>query len=238
MQGPRFRLRTRALLAVVACIALGCWGWVAYLSPGHRWHRMILSDDDSPHRWDAAAKAIKGEFPGVDRAEAIAALASALGDPSPRVRETAVYTLGTLRGPEARSIARSLAMTLGDASTVVRLRAVESLGSMAESDQEIRPVVIPALIGVLRDRTPDVRIEAGYWLTLMDRGESAIHVLEDAMFDGKDHQGRAALALGLLGSGEAPAVEALKLAADGSSDPRIREAATLALERLAEMPPR
>ena len=102
MNLSRFQFKFRTLMSMIACFALGSWVWVAYLSPVHRWHRIIRSDNESADRWEAATRAINGQVSGLDRAEAILALYSALSDSSYRVRETAAFTLGKFQGPEAR----------------------------------------------------------------------------------------------------------------------------------------
>ena len=130
MKLSRFQFRFRTLLSMIACFAVGLWAWVTYLSPVHRWHRMIHSDNESAARWEAASRAINGKISGLDRGEAISALCSALSDSSYRVRETAAYTLGRLRGLEARTAAPYLVKALKDADVTVRLKSAESLGSL------------------------------------------------------------------------------------------------------------
>src|SRR4051794_31980764 len=152
MKWSRFQLKFRTLMAMIACIALGCWVWVAYLSPVHRWHRMIRYDNESADRWEAATRAINGQVSGLDRAEAILALSSALSDASYRVRETAAYTLGKLQGPEARTAVPSLVKALKDEDITVRLRSAESLGSICSGDEEMRKLAVPALEEALKDR--------------------------------------------------------------------------------------
>jgi HEAT repeat protein len=228
----RFQFRFRTLLAMIVCFAIGSWAWVTYLSPSHRWHRMIRSDNESATRWEAAHRAINGQIPGLDRAEVISALCSALSDSSHRVRETAAFTLGKLRGPEARPVAPYLVKALKDADLAVRLRAAESLGSIYTPDDDMRTIAVPALVEALKDRSADVRIAAGFSLTLMDRGEPAIPVMTAAVREGRDQAGYAALSLGLCGSRDEEAIEALETAL-GSSDPKIKQASANALERLS-----
>ena len=74
MRRPRVQLRVRTLLALVTLVALASWVWVAYLSPTHCWQRAIRSDNESAERWEAANRGLRGQVPGVGRAEAIAAL--------------------------------------------------------------------------------------------------------------------------------------------------------------------
>ena len=185
-----------------------------------------------PHRWEAASRAINGQVSGLDRAEAILALCSALSDSSYRVRETAAFTLGRLHGLEARTAVPYLVKALKDEDITVRLRSAESLGSICSRDDETRKIAVPSLAAALKDRSEDVRIAAGFSLTLMDRGESAIPVMTAAVHEGQDHAGYAAVSLGLCGSRDEEAVEALRMAL-GSSDPMIRQASANALERLS-----
>ena len=118
MPWPRIRLRLRTLLALVACLALGLWAWVSYLSSFHRWHRTIRSDDESIARWEAARRGVAGQVAGVDRDEAISALCTALYDASPRVRETAASTLKDA-GPSARSAVPHLVRAMKDSDFTV-----------------------------------------------------------------------------------------------------------------------
>ncbi len=233
MRWPRFQFRFRTLLALVACFALGSWVWVTYLSPIHQWHRMIRSDNESAERWDAASRAINGKVSGLDQAEAISALCSALSDSSYRVRETAASVLGRFRGPETKSAAPYLVKALGDADPMVRLRAAESLGAIHSPENEIRTIAVPALTKALKDGNVDVRIAAGFALTLMDEGVAAVPEMTAAVRAGQDRVGFAALSLGLTGSRDAVAVRALKNAV-GSSVPKIRQASAAALRRLSE----
>ena len=223
-------------MSMIACFALGSWVWVAYISPVHRWHRVIRSDNESADRWEAAYRAISGQVSGLDRAEAILALCSALSDSSYRVRETAAYTLGRLHGLEARTAVPYLVKALKDEDITVRLKSAESLGSICSRDDEMRQIAVPALVDALKDKSKDVRIAAGFSLTLMDRGESAIPVMTAAVHEGQDHAGYAALSLGLCGSRDEEAVEALRMAL-GSKDPVIQQASANALQRLSTPSP-
>ena len=232
MKLSRFQFRIRTFLAMIACFAVGSWVWVAYFSPVHRWHRMIRSDNESASRWEAASRAIKGRIPGLDRDEAISALCSALSDPSYRVRETAAYTLGQLRGREASSAVPYLVLALKDRDDTVRLMSAKSLGFISSPDSDMRKIAAPALIEALQDKKDVVQIAAGFSLTLMDQGESAIPVMTTAVREGRDEEGYAALSLGLCGSCDKEAVDALTIAALGSSDPKIKQASADALARL------
>ena len=227
---PRFRLQT--LIVLVACSALGTWAWVEWISPTHRWRRMIRSDNESAHRWDAAEKAMKGLVPGVDRGTIVAEMLDSLSNPSPRVRQTAVATLGRLRGPEARPVVAPLVALLKDPDTEVRGSALGSLAQIAETDPETLPTIEPILVSSLADRSPDFRIAVGYRLTLMGRGEPAIPALEAALRDGHDQWSQAAYALGLPGSTDPRAVEVLEMAARHSSDPRTLRALAKAHKRI------
>jgi HEAT repeat protein len=231
MKLSRCQFKFRTLLLLIACLAVGSWIWVTYLSPVHRWHRTIRSDNESAARWEAACRAINGQVTGLDRAEAILALCAALSDSSYRVRETAAYALGRLRGLEARTAAPYLVEALKDADVSVRLRSAESLGSMCSPDEEMRKLAVPSLVEALKDRNVNVRIAAGFSLTLMDRGEFAIPTMTAAVREGQDHAGYAALSLGLSGSHDEEAVEALRMAL-GSSEPVVQQATANALERL------
>ena len=227
---PRFGIR--ALLVLVACCAIGSWAWVDLMSPSHRWQRAIRSDNESSHRWEAARAAISGKVDRLGRTEAIEAFVQALSDPSPRVRETAVWALRGLPGPEARLAIPGLIGALKDPSSSIRFQAVRSLGSIVQSEPAGRPPVIPALVGLLTDRNPEVRVRAGFWLSQMGRGEVAAPVLARAIREGHDADGFAALGLGLSGSTDPAAAAALKLAAEGSYDPGIRKMAVEALARI------
>jgi HEAT repeat protein len=185
----------------------------------------------------AASRAIDGRISGLDRAEAISAFCSALSDSSYRVRETAAYALGRLRGLEARTAAPYLVKALKDADISVRLRCAESLGSMCSSDEGMRKLAVPSLVEALNDRNVNVRIAAGFSLTLMDRGELAIPIMTAAVREGRDEAGYAALSLGLSGSRDEEAVEALRMAL-GSSEPVIQQASANALERFSTFDPR
>jgi HEAT repeat protein len=232
MKLSRLQFRSRGLLIIIACVAVVLWAWVTYFSPAGRWHRMIRSDNESAARWDAASRALKGQISGLERAEAISALCSALSDSSYRVRETAASTLGGLRGAEARLAVPSLVLALQDADTTVRLWSAGSLGSICCPDDDMRKIALPALIERLKDRSPEVRIAAGFALTLMDQGESAIPIMTAAVREGRDKHGLAVLSLALCGSSDDDAIAALKSAL-GSYYPKIRQASADALARLS-----
>jgi len=141
-----------------------------------------------------------------------------------------------LRGLEARTAAPYLVKALKDADVTVRLKSAESLGSLCGQDVDMRKIAEPSLVEALKDSSADVRIAAGFSLTLMGRGEMAIPVMTAAVREGRDQAGYAALSLGLCGSRDDEAVEALRMAL-GSSDPWIRQVSADTLERLATLKP-
>ena len=187
------QLRLRTLLGLIVCFALGSWAWVTYLGPLPRWYRKILSDNESPARWEAAAQGISGRVIGVDRDEAASALCMALYDPSPRVRETAAYSLRDA-GPEARALVPHLVRALTDTSFPVRWQAAQSLGFVVGRDDEAKKIAVPGLVLALKDKEVDVRIAAGLSLALMGQGESAVPVMTSAIREGRDKSGEAQLA--------------------------------------------
>jgi hypothetical protein len=232
MKLPRPRFTLRRIMIVVAVMAVPLAICVQWFDPVRRWHRAVTDDQDGAARWEAASRAIKGQVSGLERSEAIEALCRAMSDPSRRVRETATATLGGLRGREATPAVSHLVLALKDADTTIRLRAAESLGSIYSPEDDPLRVAVPALLGALKDPSEDVRIAAGFSLTLMGRGESAIPIMADVVRQGRDRDGYAALSLGLCGSREEAAVEALERAAPGSSSSLVRRAASEALNRL------
>jgi HEAT repeat protein len=236
MKLSRYQFRFRTLLVVTACLAIGLWVWVACFSPVHRWHRTIRFDNESGARWEAAYRAINGQIPSLDRDEAVSAFCAALDDPSFRVRETAACALGRMGASGASVAVPQLVKALKDPSTFVRLRSAESLGSLCSPDGDMPKIAVPALRNALQDRSEDVRIAAGFALTMMGRGELATPVMATAVREGRDRAGYAILSLGLCGSQDEAAVQALRLAL-GSSDPRVRQASADALEHLSARRP-
>ncbi|MHC5544750.1 HEAT repeat domain-containing protein, partial [Singulisphaera rosea] len=91
---PRLRLRFRlsTLVGVIALSAVAVWGGLYVFSPTRRIARQIRADQPTYLRREAVGGL--GYVPSWEADEAIGILIGALGDPSPRVRESAISGLG------------------------------------------------------------------------------------------------------------------------------------------------
>ena len=98
---PKFKIRIRTSLGLVAASALVLGAWENYFDPVRGWHDAIHDDNDSSRRWAAISRAQVGRAAGIDHATAIAMLVDALSDPSVRVRQTAAQVLPRF-GPDSR----------------------------------------------------------------------------------------------------------------------------------------
>jgi len=125
-----------------------------------------------------AAVALGRIDPG--NANAIAVLMSLLKHSDSATRESAAYSLGSLRVSDWEVVDALVALVEGDPNAMVRRSAADALGSMAE-----RPAVtVPALIYALSDPHPWVRSSAARALARIDEQPDVTvpaltHVLSD-----------------------------------------------------------
>jgi HEAT repeat protein len=126
-----------------------------------------------------------------------------------------------------------LVRALTDKSFPVRWQAAQSLGFVVGRDDKAQKIAVPGLVVALKDKVVDIRIAAGLSLALIGQGELAVPVMTTAIREGRDKSGEAQLALGLSGSCDKAALEALVSASSGSSYPKIRQESKASLDRFA-----
>ena len=146
------------------------------------------------------------------------------------VRQAAAEQLARL-GEAARPAAVALARHAADAEEAVREAVVSALEAIGPPAKE----QLGELIALLKEGSADVV----YWAAtligrLQEAGSSAADALSRCLEESKDlaPRERAAWALGELGKGAAPAIDALKKAAAEAS-PRLARLAQKALERIS-----
>jgi HEAT repeat protein len=179
----RPRLRVRTLLMLVACTAVFLAAWGEFRDPVRRWKRALRSDNESSRRWEAVAKGISGDVPGVDAGLVLQELLAALADPSLRVRETACHGLGRIGARATTAVADLARVVVNDREHNVRAAAVAALGGILETSKAdgAREVAIPALVTALNDRTSLVRSDAAFALVRIGEGEPAVPVLIEGL---------------------------------------------------------
>ena len=139
------------------------------------------------------------------------------------VRNSAVFALGQLSGPEA---AARLIEVMADSQPRVRARVAMSLGEVGGSEAKAR------LIEAMGDPKPDVRREVALALGKVGGPEARSRLIE-AMADSDEHvRGRVAWELGKFGGPEATArlIEAMT-----DSEPTVREAAAATLGHIGDV---
>ena len=152
-------------------------------------------------------------------------LAGALHDPSELVRRRAARAIGDLGLAGVQALPHLIA-GLQDASESVRLEVMSAL-SRLESEAE---PALPLLINQLCE--PEIRLRTVASATIKRVGPVAINYLLCALVDNDAiMRERSAILLGQMGYFEDSIIEGL-LEACGDSDPDVREAARLALDRL------
>jgi HEAT repeat protein len=213
------RLRLRSLLILIALIALLLWAGSWIWSPLNRFSAKLEPERPDYVRREAAVGLGSGIPPWeVDRA--VSVLIRTLGDPSPRVRESAAAGLAGL-GADANAAIPHLLKRVNDPDRGARASAVGALGFIAKPDSKVQ--VVPALILALDDADFDVRLMAADGLVKLGEIAPVARVLIDAMAE-PNYGSRAKLILGKIGSNTQILIPQFS-AAVSDLDPRRREAA-------------
>jgi HEAT repeat protein len=110
----------------------------------------------------------------VDRA--VSLLINSLGDPSPRVRESAGGGLVQL-GPRAGQAAPRLISVLNDEDRFVRSTAARALGFIIDAGSADRSAAVAALTATLEDKDPEVRLAAAEALVKLGEAQKAAGIL-------------------------------------------------------------
>lgn len=151
------------LSAVEALGSLGLAG--LKLAPGERHARRFIPQMRGIGRILGWKKRVRIENNGNAVEQAVAALESALGDPSAAVRTHAAMALGRI-GPSAKMAAPGLTALFKDADETVRCQAAESLGQIG-GDQE---ATASALVVLLQDASAAVKESAAKALGSLQKG--------------------------------------------------------------------
>lgn len=165
----RPRLSLRGLMVLIAvwgvALSIGLWGWKQYVSPIHRWLRMLGDEHAGLARFEIAGNAIEGKDPAISPEVAMSALIVALTNPNEKVRADAAWALGW-GGPRASRAIPALIEELSDRETEVRVNAVDALTMIARYQiiagtsrvaGADRARATRALIEALHDPDPRVR---------------------------------------------------------------------------------
>jgi HEAT repeat protein len=160
-------------------------------------------------------------------ADVAPALAEALKDADPDVRDAAAITLKWI-GPSAE-VVPALAEVLNDKGYFrrERQRAAYALGRFGPAAAD----AVPALAQALKDKSSDISIAAANALEAI--GPAAAPALAEALKDAdSDVRLAAAYAFGAIGPAAADAAPALAEALK-DADPNVRDAAAYALESIS-----
>ena len=178
-----------------------------------------LRDPDSEaERIKAALKACG--IIGQAAAPAIPEVAALLQEPG--VTSEAAIALSYM-GPEAFA---SLRDALRSDDPVVRREALRSIGKLKDRAPLDLKVVLPPLIGGMRDRDPSVRAVGATYLGIIHEGaDEAVPALTQGLSDPDAEVRRAsAAALGSFGAAAGPALPALRKASTDRNEDVAREA--------------
>jgi HEAT repeat protein len=185
---PKFRLRLRTLAALVAGLAVTLWAGLSIWSPTRRLGRLLMADQPTFVRREAASSLGRG-IPPWEVDQAVGLLIQALHDPSPRVREYAGVGLAEL-GPRADRAIPEVIAILGDEDRFVRHTAAGVLGFIVGAGSAQRGEAVAALTRTLDDKDPEVRLSAAGALVKMGEARRAAGVLL-AAYGGTDPRLRA-----------------------------------------------
>jgi len=199
---PRFTVRR--LMVVVAVSAVLMAAWAAWFDPVRVWRRAVVDDENGLRRWEALNEMSRGRVP-VDVETALDTFDRALWSPSYRIRETAVRGLGRL-GPSARPALSALIAAMADPEAEIRGQAAGALIVVLAPGDAGRAQAAPALMRLLGDHSPTVRMRAATTLVEFGRGRDALPVLLEALRrpDYAFARGDALYALGKIGPPAAP----------------------------------
>jgi HEAT repeat protein len=165
-------------LVALAAVSLGIRREVVVEST--RRQIWTLQHDADAARRLQAAETISNNPSGLTSEEAFQVFNRALDDPSPRVRFTAALALFNL-SRNAPSLSTALARASRDPDRLVRAVAIALLGPLASEGRD-RDVVLPALIGALKDPSPSNRTRAADYVARAGHGrevvDSMIEILE------------------------------------------------------------
>ena len=195
---------------------IAAWGLNEYADHGvaaEALAKALRTDRDASVREMAAWSLANGEHSAI----ATEALIAALRDSDLEVRQTAIWSLGSVGN---RNAADALAAVLSDQNSEVRRRAAWALGNL---DLKQAP---PALINLLRDNDPETR-EIAAWALYEIEDPAAIGALEQALNREQNKELQIAYIRALAAVGE-KSVDALRGLLE-SKDPDIRRIAVKAL---------
>jgi HEAT repeat protein/beta-lactamase regulating signal transducer with metallopeptidase domain len=163
-----------------------------------------------------------GAISDATREQVAKALANALKDENPAVRQQAMQALAQMRSPLAFE---PMVAALKDTDPEVRHQAAFSLGQLAD------PRAVAPLTTALKDSAADVRQQAAFALGQL-HAKDAVPALAGALKDeGADVREQAAFALGQIG--DASTVQPL-VAALQDADEDVRQQAAFALGQIGD----
>jgi HEAT repeat protein len=231
----------RTLIGLIALTAAGLGAWRAIVQDETRRQVWILQHDPDADRRAGAVAALYLRPSGLSCEAAYSIFLRALDDPSPRVREAVRFALNRF-GPGSGIHVPVLARVVCDGYYDARSTAIVELDRIARSGRD-REVMIPALLGLLKDADPIDRCNAAKMLSLLGRGADVvapmIAILEGKDCDPTSEGGLSTLrqcASEALGRAGPPARKAIPMLRATLRDPsgRTRIAAARALAALGE----
>jgi HEAT repeat protein len=210
---------------------IGAW-WLrrrvfGVFGPGEVYSQVVqtLGDPSAPEGQRAYAAEALGEFLTFAGLKPVAD--AAVSDESPRVRLSAVRALGRMghQGPQGE-----LAVALGDESDEVRLAALDVIVRLNKFDG------MDAVVACLSDDSAAVRRRAASVIAALHRGAAADDVVSALVAltspEGESDAGVRRAAVAALGQLAASDAKSAVQAAEDDPDPRVRDAAHVALRRL------
>jgi HEAT repeat protein len=221
MRFRAIRLRLRTLLILVALFALSLWATSWIWSPTNRFSAQLRAGEPEYLRREAAMSLGYG-IPPWEVERAISVLVQTLGDPSPRVRESAAGGLAG-HGPDAAAAIPHLLKRVHDPDRGARASVLGAIGFIATPGVQSNPEVVPALTLALEDTDMDVRLMAADALVKLGEFRPIASVMVSTMAE-PDFRGRAKAILGKVGSNTKFLMPGFS-ASVSDRDPRRREAA-------------
>jgi HEAT repeat protein len=223
----RFRVLT-AMLVVLGCALCTKVLIGIYREPYA--HLNVLMMGEGPSR-EAAANWVASQPSRVDPALAVEALASAMKDPSPRVRLAAVWGIFAFVVVADRAVPDLCEIACRDSDSQVRLVAVELLSDLLRRGSKRTNEILAALFQALQDGNELVRLRAIAGLSRAGRARDARPALLGLLKSGDPFvRGRAVEALGREFAGDETASRGITCALKDPST-RVRAEAALVLVR-------
>jgi len=176
---PRFRLRVRTLVILVALASLLLWAAVNWLSPTRRFGRLVQPDQPAYVRAESVGRLGEG-IPAWEVDQAVNILIGSVEDSNPIVRQYAAAALAE-HGHRAERAIPGLLRVLAEPGEFGRFTAALALGKVTSPGSEHCHAVVAALEGQLDDLRGLNRLAACEALIMLGEPKKAAGTIASAL---------------------------------------------------------